>query len=160
MDSKNDNDKANVPSFPSPEPTVSYFDDLDYLKDFENEFPAIVYNDALTSKSDFLSEPTVLRMISEAELKALEDLKSILYGLRSEIFGIEHCVELKYKVKFGAAGMTLTKNGFPEFYKELEAEFLGAGAKLMGIQLLQLELRLGKTLSRSFRPVKSAKILC
>ncbi|GJZ21405.1 reverse transcriptase domain-containing protein [Tanacetum coccineum] len=40
-------------------PTVSYFDDLDYLKDFENEFPAIVYNDALTSKSDFLTEPTV-----------------------------------------------------------------------------------------------------
>ncbi|GJT45737.1 hypothetical protein Tco_0954452 [Tanacetum coccineum] len=36
-----------------------YFDDLDYLKDFENKFPAIVYNDALTSKSDFLTEPTV-----------------------------------------------------------------------------------------------------
>ncbi|GJY93766.1 hypothetical protein Tco_0509548 [Tanacetum coccineum] len=59
MDSKNDNDKANVPSFPLPEPTVNYFDDLDYLKDFENEFSAIVYNDALTSKSNFLSEPTV-----------------------------------------------------------------------------------------------------
>ncbi|GJT33243.1 hypothetical protein Tco_0923662 [Tanacetum coccineum] len=28
-------------------------------KDFENEFPAIVYNDALTSKSDFLTEPTI-----------------------------------------------------------------------------------------------------
>ncbi|GJU83504.1 hypothetical protein Tco_1285869 [Tanacetum coccineum] len=26
---------------------------------FENEFPAIVYNDALTSKSDFLTEPTL-----------------------------------------------------------------------------------------------------
>ncbi|GJS89219.1 hypothetical protein Tco_0771855 [Tanacetum coccineum] len=39
-------------------PTVSYFDDLDYLKDFENEFPAIVYNDALTSKLDILTEPT------------------------------------------------------------------------------------------------------
>ncbi|GJW06339.1 hypothetical protein Tco_1568762 [Tanacetum coccineum] len=58
-DSENDNDKVNMPSFPSPEPTVSYFDDLDYLKDFENEFPAIVYNDALTSKSDFLIEPTI-----------------------------------------------------------------------------------------------------
>ncbi|GJT30090.1 hypothetical protein Tco_0910365 [Tanacetum coccineum] len=33
------------------------------------------------------------------------------------------------------------------------------GAKLMGIQLLQLKLRLGKTPSRSFRPVKSAEIL-
>ncbi|GJS97291.1 hypothetical protein Tco_0804259 [Tanacetum coccineum] len=56
-DSKNDNDKVNMPSFPSPEPTVSYFDDLDYFKDFEKEFPAIVYNDALTSKLDFLTEP-------------------------------------------------------------------------------------------------------
>ncbi|GJT24859.1 hypothetical protein Tco_0894796 [Tanacetum coccineum] len=56
--SENDNDKVNMPSFPSPEPTVSYFDDLDYFKDFEKEFPAIV-NDALTSKFDFLTEPTV-----------------------------------------------------------------------------------------------------
>ncbi|GJS43425.1 hypothetical protein Tco_0568468 [Tanacetum coccineum] len=36
--------------------TVSYSNDLDFFKDFENEFPAIVYNDALTSKSDFLTE--------------------------------------------------------------------------------------------------------
>ncbi|GJU41534.1 hypothetical protein Tco_1194491 [Tanacetum coccineum] len=43
---------------PSSEPTLSYFDDFDYLKYFENEFPAIAYNDALTSKLDF-SEPTV-----------------------------------------------------------------------------------------------------
>ncbi|GJS37983.1 hypothetical protein Tco_0536365 [Tanacetum coccineum] len=35
------------------------------------------------------------------------------------------------------------KMDFPEFYKELEAEFWGASAKLMGLQLLQLELRLG-----------------
>ncbi|GJR24012.1 hypothetical protein Tco_0972539 [Tanacetum coccineum] len=48
-DSENDNDKVNMPSFPSPEPTVSYLDDFDFFKDFENEFSAIVYNDALTS---------------------------------------------------------------------------------------------------------------
>nr|GEY22827.1 hypothetical protein [Tanacetum cinerariifolium] len=53
---KNNNDKVNMPSFPSSEPMVSYFNDLDYFKDFENEFPAIVYNDALTSKLDFLTE--------------------------------------------------------------------------------------------------------
>ncbi|GJZ11319.1 hypothetical protein Tco_0546078 [Tanacetum coccineum] len=58
-DSENDNDKVNIPLLPSPEPTVSYFDDLDYLKDFEKEFPAIVYNDAQTSKLDFLTEPTL-----------------------------------------------------------------------------------------------------
>ncbi|GJR50659.1 hypothetical protein Tco_1401180 [Tanacetum coccineum] len=59
-----------MPSFPSPEPTVSYFDDLDYLKDFEKEFPAIVYNDALTSKLDSLTEPTVSpQHIDEFNLK-------------------------------------------------------------------------------------------
>ncbi|GJW16291.1 putative reverse transcriptase domain-containing protein [Tanacetum coccineum] len=69
-DSENDNDKVNMPSFPSPEPTVSYFDDLDYFKDFEKEFPAIVYNDALTSKLDFLTEPTVSpQHIDEFNLK-------------------------------------------------------------------------------------------
>ncbi|GJV30507.1 hypothetical protein Tco_1386955 [Tanacetum coccineum] len=56
-DSENDNDKVNMPLLPSPKPTISYFDDLDFFKDFENEFPAIVYNDAQTSKSDLLTEP-------------------------------------------------------------------------------------------------------
>ncbi|GJS84140.1 hypothetical protein Tco_0750681 [Tanacetum coccineum] len=56
-DSENDNDKVNMPS--SPEPEVSYSSDLDFFKDFENEFPAIVYNDALTSKSDFLTDHIV-----------------------------------------------------------------------------------------------------
>ncbi|GKF47901.1 hypothetical protein Tco_0141152, partial [Tanacetum coccineum] len=56
MDSENDNDKVNMHSFPSSEPTVSYFNDFDYFKDFEREFLAIAYNDALTSNLDF-SEP-------------------------------------------------------------------------------------------------------
>ncbi|GKB70019.1 hypothetical protein Tco_0931431 [Tanacetum coccineum] len=59
MDSENNNEKVNMPSFPSPEPTVSYFDDLDFFKNFNNEFPAIVYDDAQTSKLDFLTAPTV-----------------------------------------------------------------------------------------------------
>ncbi|GJT66830.1 hypothetical protein Tco_1018310 [Tanacetum coccineum] len=46
-----------MPSIPSPEPAISCFDDLDFFKDFENEFPAIVYNDAQTSKSDLITEP-------------------------------------------------------------------------------------------------------
>ncbi|GJZ66221.1 hypothetical protein Tco_0622917 [Tanacetum coccineum] len=53
-DSENDNEKINLPSHES---TVSCLDDLDFFKDFKNEFPAIVYNDALTSKSDLLTEP-------------------------------------------------------------------------------------------------------
>ncbi|GJW43587.1 hypothetical protein Tco_0072386 [Tanacetum coccineum] len=69
-DSENDNDKVSIPSFPSPEPEVSYFNDLDFFKDFENEFPAIVYNDALTSKLDLLTEPTISRRhIDEFDLK-------------------------------------------------------------------------------------------
>nr|GEV57590.1 integrase, catalytic region, zinc finger, CCHC-type, peptidase aspartic, catalytic [Tanacetum cinerariifolium] len=47
-DSENDNEKVNMPLFLSPEPSVSCIDDLDFFKDFEAEFPAIVYNDALT----------------------------------------------------------------------------------------------------------------
>ncbi|GJT75555.1 hypothetical protein Tco_1042280 [Tanacetum coccineum] len=43
----------------SPNPTVDYFDDLDYFNDFKNEFPAIVYNDGLTSKSDLEIKPLV-----------------------------------------------------------------------------------------------------
>ncbi|GJY03464.1 hypothetical protein Tco_0369404 [Tanacetum coccineum] len=46
-----------MPSIPSPEPAMSCFDDLDFFKDFENEFPAIVYNDAKTSKSYLLTKP-------------------------------------------------------------------------------------------------------
>ncbi|GKA22262.1 putative reverse transcriptase domain-containing protein [Tanacetum coccineum] len=57
-DSENNNDKVNMPLFSTPEPEVSYSNDLEFFKDFENEFTAIVYNDALTSKSDFLIKPT------------------------------------------------------------------------------------------------------
>ncbi|GJS64303.1 hypothetical protein Tco_0678867 [Tanacetum coccineum] len=56
-DSENDNENAGIPSFPLPKPTTSYVNDLDFFKDFENEFPAIVYNDAQTSKSDLLTDP-------------------------------------------------------------------------------------------------------
>ncbi|GJZ54301.1 hypothetical protein Tco_0609186 [Tanacetum coccineum] len=62
-DSKNDNNE--IPF--SPNPTFNYFDDLDFFKDFEHEFPgivykaivykAIVYNDGQMSKSDYLTEP-------------------------------------------------------------------------------------------------------
>ncbi|GJR02129.1 hypothetical protein Tco_0525113 [Tanacetum coccineum] len=56
-DSENDNEKVNMPSFSPLKPTVSCFDDLDFFKDFKNEFPAIVYNNAQTSKSDLLTKP-------------------------------------------------------------------------------------------------------
>ncbi|GJS23404.1 hypothetical protein Tco_0452036 [Tanacetum coccineum] len=58
-DSENDNEKAVILSFLPPKPTISYVDDLDFFKDFKNEFLAIVYNDAQTSKSDYLNEHTL-----------------------------------------------------------------------------------------------------
>ncbi|GJS40881.1 integrase, catalytic region, zinc finger, CCHC-type containing protein [Tanacetum coccineum] len=57
-DSENENYKVNIPSSPSSELTIDYFNDLDFFKGFENEFLAIVYND-LKSKSDPLNEPSV-----------------------------------------------------------------------------------------------------
>ncbi|GJT15707.1 hypothetical protein Tco_0874413 [Tanacetum coccineum] len=59
-----------MPSLPSPEPAISCFNDLDFFKDFKNEFPAIVYNDALTSKSDLLTEPILNpQHVDEFDLK-------------------------------------------------------------------------------------------
>ncbi|GKC95896.1 hypothetical protein Tco_1161338, partial [Tanacetum coccineum] len=67
-DSEKDNEKV-IPLIPSPELAISCFDDLDFFKDFENEFPAIVYNDVQTSKSDLLTEPTLnLQHIDELNL--------------------------------------------------------------------------------------------
>ncbi|GJW89892.1 hypothetical protein Tco_0167445 [Tanacetum coccineum] len=56
---ENNNEKDGIPSFPPPEPTTSYVDDLDFFKDFNNEFLAIDYNDTRTSKSDYLTEQTL-----------------------------------------------------------------------------------------------------
>nr|GEV48271.1 hypothetical protein [Tanacetum cinerariifolium] len=70
MDLENDNDKFNMPLLPSPKHTVSYFDDLDYFKDFEKEFPTIVYNDAQASKSDLSTDPILNpQQIDEFNLK-------------------------------------------------------------------------------------------
>ncbi|GJU83177.1 hypothetical protein Tco_1285542 [Tanacetum coccineum] len=70
MDSENGIDKVNIPFPPSSEPMVSYSTDLDYYNDLENEFPAILYNDGLTSKLDFLTEPTISpQHINEFNLK-------------------------------------------------------------------------------------------
>ncbi|GJX86491.1 hypothetical protein Tco_0337265 [Tanacetum coccineum] len=56
--SEEENDKVNMPSSLSPKPMFGYIDDLDFFKDFENEFPTIAYND-LKSKSDPPIEPSI-----------------------------------------------------------------------------------------------------
>ncbi|GJS87634.1 putative ribonuclease H-like domain-containing protein [Tanacetum coccineum] len=82
--SENDNEKVNMPLFPSPEPTVSCIDDLDFFKYFENEFLAIVYNDALTFKSDSSTEPVEIPQhideFDETSLSECDDEKqNIIY---------------------------------------------------------------------------------
>ncbi|GJT64909.1 hypothetical protein Tco_1016389 [Tanacetum coccineum] len=64
----------------SPNPTIDYFDDLDYFKDFKNEFPTIVYNDGLTSKSDVEIKPLIsfehideFNLIDEASLSEYDE---------------------------------------------------------------------------------------
>nr|GEU70209.1 hypothetical protein [Tanacetum cinerariifolium] len=57
---------------------VRNFEDIDYFKDFENQFPAMVYNDALTTEPevsyDFENElPAILYndvLTSEAEVSS------------------------------------------------------------------------------------------
>ncbi|GJS55349.1 hypothetical protein Tco_0628711 [Tanacetum coccineum] len=102
-DSENDNKKVNMPSLPSPEPTVSCFDDLDFFKDFKNEFPAIVYNDAQTSKSNLLTEPILSpQRIDEFDLNDEtslseydEEEQNILYFNDLFPFNIIHTNDLK-----------------------------------------------------------------
>ncbi|GJW86342.1 hypothetical protein Tco_0161682 [Tanacetum coccineum] len=131
MDLENDNEKVNMPSFPSPEPKVSYIDDLDFFKDFENEFPAIVYNDALTSKSDFSTEPTLCpQHIDKFDFKDEtsfseydEEEQNILYFNDQFPFNIIYPDDLKSdkdnddnKIdmiqSWGGGGILVSKNGY------------------------------------------------
>ncbi|GKD58834.1 hypothetical protein Tco_1296343 [Tanacetum coccineum] len=66
--SKDENDKVNMPSSLSPEPTFGYIDDLDFFKDFENEFPTITYND-LKFKSNPVIEPFTNADIADFEAR-------------------------------------------------------------------------------------------
>ncbi|GJT70044.1 hypothetical protein Tco_1029330 [Tanacetum coccineum] len=89
---KTDSENDNIPS--SPNTTVDYLDDLDYFKDFENEFPAIVYNDGLTSKSDLEINPLVsferidkFNLIDEA---SLSEYAEKIVSCFNDLFNIIH----------------------------------------------------------------------
>ncbi|GJR49922.1 hypothetical protein Tco_1400443 [Tanacetum coccineum] len=91
-DLKTDSENDNMPS--SPNPTVDYLDDLDYFKDFGNEFPAIVYNDDLTSKSDLEINPLVssecidkFNLIDEASLSEYDEK---IVSCFNDLFNIIH----------------------------------------------------------------------
>ncbi|GKE29730.1 hypothetical protein Tco_1445114 [Tanacetum coccineum] len=99
-DSKNYNEKVNMPLFASPKPSINCIDNLDIFKDFENEFPAIVYNDALTSKSDFSN--LCLQHINEFNLKDEtslseydEEEQNVLYFNDLSLFNVIYPDDLK-----------------------------------------------------------------
>ncbi|GKE06353.1 hypothetical protein Tco_1398371 [Tanacetum coccineum] len=46
---------------------IWYDEDVHYLRSFEKQFPAIVYNDALTCKSDFSPKPIVNDLKSDKD---------------------------------------------------------------------------------------------
>ncbi|GKA54396.1 MAK10-like protein [Tanacetum coccineum] len=101
-DSKNDYEKVNMPSLPPPEPTISYFDDLDFFKDVENKFPAIVYNDAPTSKSDLLTGPILSpQHIDEIDLNKETSLSE--YNEEEQNVFLINLKLLKHIKVFGAA---------------------------------------------------------
>ncbi|GKE15576.1 hypothetical protein Tco_1423153, partial [Tanacetum coccineum] len=101
-DSENDVEKI-VPLIPSPEPAISCPDDLDFFEDFDNEFSAIVYNDAQTSKSDLLIEPIlnhqhIDEFDDETSLPEYdEEEQIILYFNDLFPFNIIHLDDLKSK---------------------------------------------------------------
>ncbi|GJT67941.1 hypothetical protein Tco_1019421 [Tanacetum coccineum] len=83
----------------SPNPTVDYFDDLDYFKNFENEFPAIVYNNGLTSKSDLGIKPLVnSECIDEFNLideTSLSEYDEEIFSRFNDLFNDIHPDDLK-----------------------------------------------------------------
>nr|GEX49527.1 hypothetical protein [Tanacetum cinerariifolium] len=131
-DLENDNEKFNMPLFPSPEPKVSCIDDLDFFKDFKNEFPAIVYNDALTSKSYFSTVPTLYpQHINEFDVKddtSLtkydEEEQNILYFNNLFLFNIIYPDDLKLDKGNGDNEIDMIQSSGVEGYtKEIVYDF-------------------------------------
>ncbi|GKD72080.1 hypothetical protein Tco_1330362 [Tanacetum coccineum] len=88
-----------MPSLLPPEPTVSYFDDLDFFKDLENEFPAIVYNNDQTSKSEPILSPQHIDEFDLNDKTSLfeydEEEQNVLYFNNLSPFDIIHPDDLK-----------------------------------------------------------------
>ncbi|GKA88179.1 hypothetical protein Tco_0809943 [Tanacetum coccineum] len=81
----------------------SYVMYLDFFKDFENEFPAIVYNDAQMSKSDYLTKQTLSPqhnnesdLMDETSLSEYDEVgQNILYFNDLFPFNVIHPDDLK-----------------------------------------------------------------
>ncbi|GJR28449.1 hypothetical protein Tco_1104681 [Tanacetum coccineum] len=69
---------------------VRYFVDINHFKDFENEFPAIVYKDTLTSEPKVSSEPMDLT-------KRKDDCGWILFFLKSYVFVVRGRIQTRFR---------------------------------------------------------------
>ncbi|GJX14387.1 hypothetical protein Tco_0206145 [Tanacetum coccineum] len=100
-DLKTDSEDGNGNMLTSPKPTVDYFDDLYYFKDFENGFPAIVYNNSLTSKLDLGTKPLVIsKCINESNLideTSLSEYDEEIVSRFNNLFNDIHHDDLKSK---------------------------------------------------------------
>ncbi|GKD58453.1 hypothetical protein Tco_1295962 [Tanacetum coccineum] len=93
-----ENDDNNVAL--SPNPMIDH--DLDYFNDFENEFPAIVYNDGLTSKSD-LGIKTLVSANSTDEFNFIDETSLSEYDEEiisrfNDLFNDTHSVDSKSEI--------------------------------------------------------------
>ncbi|GJS00914.1 hypothetical protein Tco_0317422 [Tanacetum coccineum] len=73
-------DESDDEDYTSPSPMASNFDDLDYY-DFENKFPAIIYNDGLTYKSDPVIKPSRNRKNDDVKMQTSENNTKRSYEL-------------------------------------------------------------------------------
>ncbi|GKB85225.1 hypothetical protein Tco_0957497 [Tanacetum coccineum] len=102
--SENDNGKNNMPS--SPKPTIDYLDDLDCFNDFENEFPTIVYNNGLTSKSELLIEPP--EYYGGQDMAPLPPTYQRHLWLRYQVEGYDEGIDLAVRMSDTEMGLDVT----------------------------------------------------
>ncbi|GJZ17588.1 hypothetical protein Tco_0553711 [Tanacetum coccineum] len=162
-DSENDNEKFNMPSFSSPEPNVSCFDDLDFFKDFENEFPAIFYNDALTSKSDFLTEPTLkpqhineFDLKDETSLSEYDEVEQNVFYLNDLFpFDIIYPDDLKSGKDIDDSKIDIIQSSGGNVYTQGQKKFLEASHdKYTDADIVDFKERLGRIYGREIHRVQ------
>ncbi|GKB26416.1 hypothetical protein Tco_0865817 [Tanacetum coccineum] len=137
MDSENDYEKV-MPLILSPEPAISCFDDLDFFKDFENEFPAIVYND--TQKK--ISLQGWIRCIRIKPIRHMALLPHLFY-LRGMDVGSVNVPYLlaRYLMLFSTGRKSRAHISGGQFVARLVDQFgLLTADKLGGLTVIALEL--------------------
>ncbi|GJY75011.1 hypothetical protein Tco_0479442 [Tanacetum coccineum] len=178
-DSENDYEKV-MPSIPSPEPTISCFDDLDFFNDFENEFPAIVYNDAQKSKSDLLTEsilnPQHIEEFYETSMSKYDkEEQNILYfndlfpfniigldDLKSEKDSDDNDIDIiqpseNNEITHGSTMLFETSHDMPDQF--LPLLFTTTKTHKFLLKILDAQLRFNQLITSSFRLINRSECL-